>query len=334
MAASRPLVSIVTPTFRQGGFIERTIKSIRAQSYKNLEHIVVDGGSGDETLDVLRRNEGEYNLRWLSEPDRGMYDAINKGLAMARGEIVGYLNSDDLYFPWTVETAVSHLERFPGSAIVYGDALSISDETRAERMFFQPPFRLAYLLTIGSFAQPAVFWRRAVLEEVGMFDPELHYAGDLDFFIRATRRFGADRLDEVLAIMRTHPAMKTVTGSGPIALENAAVRRRNLGGSAPRRMAVARERARAWLARRKLWLRFASETRRPRGLERPWGHFLDAAHVRVSRPRLVLALLPKVGFRFASNVVKSSVDWLDDPASWHAVAESHGDSDSEPSGRP
>jgi glycosyltransferase involved in cell wall biosynthesis len=311
MDSPLPLVSIITPTFRQGRFIEQTIKSIRAQSYQNLEHIVVDGGSGDETLDVLRRNQGAYDLRWLSEPDRGMYDAVNKGIAMARGEVVAYLNSDDLFFPWTVEVAVAHLQRHPASAIVFGDALSIDDKTRAERWLFQPPFRLAYLMTIGSFAQPAVFWRRAVLDEVGVFDPDLQYTGDLDFFIRATRRFGADRLDEVLAIMRAHPAMKTITGSGPIALENAAVRARYIQ-AAPSGRIVARESARAWWARRTLWLRFASAARQPRGVVRPWAHFLDASAVRVSWAGLALSLLPKTGFRFASTAMKTGVDWLGD----------------------
>src|SRR5690349_9655830 len=102
-----PLVSIVTPSLNRVDLIESTLRSVRSQSYPNVEHIVVDGGSTDGTLEVLRRYEGTYGLRWMSEPDQGMYDAINKGLAMARGEILAYLNTDDLYLPWTIDTVVS-----------------------------------------------------------------------------------------------------------------------------------------------------------------------------------------------------------------------------------
>ena len=313
MRSSTPLVSIVTPSFEQGRFLAQTLRSVRSQTYRNLEHIVIDGGSADETLSILRQHEGSYNLRWISEPDGGMYDAINKGLAMARGEVLAYLNSDDLYFPWSVELAVSHLRRHPASAIVYGDAVAVADSTRAQRILFQPPFRKSYLLTIGSFAQPAVFWKRAVTDEVGSFDRGLQYAGDLDFFIRAAAKFGAERIDEVLAVMRIHPSMKTVTGVGRIRTENANIRRR-LAGREIGRATVLLERARAWCARRRLALSFAFSYRgRGRsGTARPWGYFLSADGLSVSIPKLVLSMLPLLGARPAVTYWLGGVDWLDD----------------------
>src|SRR4030067_3134955 len=92
-----PLVSIITPSLNQGEFIEETILSVKNQTYENIEHIIVDGGSTDDTLNILKKYAGSYRMRWLSEPDNGMYQAINKGMRLANGEILAYLNSDDLY---------------------------------------------------------------------------------------------------------------------------------------------------------------------------------------------------------------------------------------------
>ena len=114
------LVSIVTPSLNQGRFIEETILSIKNQSYPNIEHIIVDGGSTDNTLDIIKKYDGTYNMRWLSEPDEGQSDAINKGWKMSKGEIIAYLNSDDTYMPRAVETAVKFLTEHPDISMVYG----------------------------------------------------------------------------------------------------------------------------------------------------------------------------------------------------------------------
>ena len=98
-----PRISIVTPTFNSEEYLETCILSIRNQHYENLEHIIVDGGSTDSTLEIIRKYELDYPLRWISEPDDGMYDAINKGFSMSSGDILAWLNSDDFYFPWTCE---------------------------------------------------------------------------------------------------------------------------------------------------------------------------------------------------------------------------------------
>ncbi|HVO67352.1 MAG TPA: glycosyltransferase, partial [Syntrophales bacterium] len=104
-----PEVLIVTPSFNRAALIEATIESVLKQTYKNMEYIVVDGGSTDGTLEILEKYRKEGKLKYISEPDNGMYDAINKGFRMASGEILAYLNSDDIYFPWTISTAVDAL---------------------------------------------------------------------------------------------------------------------------------------------------------------------------------------------------------------------------------
>ena len=139
------LVSIVTPSLNQGTFIDATINSIKAQTYHRYEHIVVDGGSTDETLGILRRTEGSYPMRWTSEPDRGMYEAVNKGMRQATGDILCYLNSDDLYLPWTLESLVEAFRRHPEAGNVFGDALTVDDVSGRQDFYMAPPFDLGWI---------------------------------------------------------------------------------------------------------------------------------------------------------------------------------------------
>lgn len=164
-----PTVSVITPSYNQGAFIEEAIKSIKQQSYPYIEHIIVDGGSDDNTIEILKKHEGTYNMRWVSEKDLGMYEAVNKGIAMSKGSILSYLNSDDLYFPWTVETVVKHFAEDPSLGLVHGDLASI-DLTAVEpalSVIFYPPFNLGRAIRIGSIVQPTAFWRRSVYEKIG-----------------------------------------------------------------------------------------------------------------------------------------------------------------------
>jgi glycosyltransferase involved in cell wall biosynthesis len=276
-----PLVSIVTPTLNQGLFIEQTILSIRSQTYGNFEHLVIDGGSADDTLAILRRHEPAYRLRWISEPDRGMYDAINKGLAMAKGEILAYINSDDLYFPWTVELAARALAADPSAGLVYGDALRFDEPNGQLAPAFQAPLAPASLAAFGSLIQPTVFWRRDLSEAIGPFNADLRYVGDLEYWLRATRRFGAIQVDEIMAVDRVHPDAQSSKQAAALALEGAAMRRpfrRGLSGTGVGSHA-AQIRAAVWARIRAE--RFARASRRhdPAG---PWGSFIAACGPRIA----------------------------------------------------
>jgi len=304
----RPLVSIVTPTFGQARFIERTIRSVRDQTYAEWEHIVVDAGSTDGTLEILASHDDDPRFRWISEPDRGMYDGLRKGFDMARGDILAYLNSDDVYLPWALEAMVTALDRHPDAGLAFGDALWIDNQTGRQRVLVQPAGRPAYLRRIGSFAQPATAWRRAAHESVGGFDPTLRYTGDLDFFLKVASAWATVRVDEVLAVMRSHPGMKTVADAGPMRTENDRVRASQARPEDSGAVRLALERLRAWAARRVLLLRLAVSIRR--GGRHGWPGFVRGARPSIAVRRLALGLLPG---RFAANqvdAIRSNVDWL------------------------
>jgi glycosyltransferase involved in cell wall biosynthesis len=302
----RPLVSIVTPTLNQGAFIDATIRSIRGQIYDHYEHIVIDGGSTDGTLDILRAHEGTYPMRWTSEPDRGMYDAINKGVRQARGEILCYLNSDDLYFPWTLETVVEYFDRHPDIDFVYGDALSIENPSGRLRPYWTPPFDLGYLRAVGFLAQPTVFWRRRAYECEGGFDEALRYVADCDYWMRAGDHHRFAKINEFLAVERDHPGTQRLALGSRVWDELADVRSRYASSSA--------RSGSHWL-RRALWHRFYSlalavALRRgghPRGA---WARLVRTRTVRFSAWRLVLGLLPRVGHRLAGEVYGRDEWWI------------------------
>ena len=205
--SEKPLVSIVTPSYNQGQFIEETILSVKNQDYPNIEHIIVDGGSTDNTLEILKKYEGTYNMRWISEPDDGMYQAINKGLRIAQGEIMAYLNSDDLYLPWTVATVALYFQSNPDVDLVYGDMLGLNTNGKLVLRFY-PPLNLGYIERTGFLGQPTVFWQKKVFEYLKGFDETLKFVADCDYWMKAGRIFTARKINEFLAIERDHPQAK------------------------------------------------------------------------------------------------------------------------------
>jgi glycosyltransferase involved in cell wall biosynthesis len=304
---TEPLVSIVTPTLNQGRFIEATLRSVMHQTYPRIEHIVVDGGSTDGTLEILRAYERRYALSWTSRQDDGMYDAINQGLARATGDVVAYLNSDDVYTPWAVEAVVEHLERSRAD-IVFGDAILTVESDGHPRMAFQPPFAPRILSRTGTLVQPAVFWRRRVQDRVGAFDGRLRFVADLDFWLRAGRAFAFERVDEVLAIERHHPDAKTSVSAEAVARETRLLR----GAYGARRRGAAlrsfSDRVTAWAWRRRAWLAFglAIRAREPRR----WPRLLASEPPSLSWPRMVALQVPFLGRRLGAGAVEWPDGWI------------------------
>lgn len=212
MSDSLPRVTIVTPSYNQGRFIDDTIRSVLDQQYPNLEYIVIDGGSTDETLDIVKKYAGQ--LVWVSESDRGQTHAINKGMKRARGDIVAWLNSDDMYAPGAIHQAAAAFVEHPDAALLYGDAQWIdSHGQRIGPCVSTEPFDRRRLLHYSNFiCQPTTFFRRTALQEVGFLNEALHYVMDYDLWIRLSQRYSAVCLPQTIALVRCYPETKTASG--------------------------------------------------------------------------------------------------------------------------
>ena len=177
-----PKITIVTPSFNQGQFIEETIRSVLDQNYPNLEYLIIDGGSTDQTIEVIRKYERQLSY-WVSEKDRGQVHAINKGLARATGEIFGFLNSDDLYVPGTFEVVGEYFEKHPETEWVCGDTTMFGEGRPDELIKTVVPKSAAHCLSWAyKAAQPGHFWRRELL--AGGFDEAWPYDFDHDLYVR------------------------------------------------------------------------------------------------------------------------------------------------------
>ena len=203
-----PLVSIVTPSYNKGAFIEETIMSVRKQGYPRIEHIVVDGGSTDTTLEILRKHAD--GLIWISEPDKGQSDAINKGWRMTKGEILAYLNADDTYTPWAVDTAVKFLAEHPDVDMVYGECNIINEQGKVIGQYPAAEYDLDKMVHGNNMIpQPTVFFRRYVLDDVGYLDNNLNLAMDYDFWIRIALKFRVRHIPCLLGNFRSYPGTKS-----------------------------------------------------------------------------------------------------------------------------
>ena len=210
----RPLVSIITPVLNRVDTIGTCLASVAGQTYERIEHIVVDGGSTDGTLEYLDSYRASYPFHWISESDNGMYDAINKGLLHARGDVLAYLNSDDLYFPWSVDVAVRALQ--PGIDLIYGDmGVLVAEQNESPSSFyiqFYPKFSMAHYSFVATIGQPTVFWRRSLMERIGLFDVQFRLLGDCEYWLRAAIGGSKPRhIPELMAVQVEHGSTLRVT---------------------------------------------------------------------------------------------------------------------------
>ncbi len=207
MTSNSPLVSIITPSFNQAKYLEDTIQSVLDQNYANLEYILVDGGSTDTSVDIIRKYDDRLAW-WVSEKDSGQAEAINKGLSHATGEIVAWLNSDDIYLPGTISAVVRAFEENPDVALVYGNMLAVDENGETINILRYEQLNLEDLLCFQIIGQPAVFFRRDALEKAGDLDPTYHFLLDHHLWLRIAMQGRILHVDQTWAAARYHAEAK------------------------------------------------------------------------------------------------------------------------------
>jgi glycosyltransferase involved in cell wall biosynthesis len=224
---SRPLVTVVTPSYNQGQFIRATIESVLSQDYPNIEYVIMDGGSKDQTASVAA--EYASRLTFISEKDRGQSHAINKGFKMAKGEIVSWLNSDDTILPGAISHAAAAFERRPGLGAVYGEGYLIDYDGNVKNRFpATEPFNLWKLIYLSDYIlQQTVYFRRAIFAEIGFLDEALNWGMDWEILIRIAKRYPIEYIPEYMGCLREYGEAKTFSGGGRRFKELAEIMRRH-----------------------------------------------------------------------------------------------------------
>lgn len=204
-----PKISIITPSYNQGSFIKQTIDSVLSQQYPNLEYWIIDGKSTDQTVDILKSYGKKIN--WISEKDKGQTDAINKGLKKITGDIVAYINSDDVYLPHTFFTVAKYFLQHPQAQWLTGDYEIIDEKGNIIQSFVADYKRMLRsfpsfsLLSIANFiSQPSTFWRGEVVKKIGSFDVKLRYCMDFDYWMRLAQRYPLHVLKNKFSQFRIH----------------------------------------------------------------------------------------------------------------------------------
>jgi glycosyltransferase involved in cell wall biosynthesis len=199
----------VTPSYNQGEYLEETIRSVLLQGYPDIEYIIMDGGSTDGSIDIIRKYE-PWLTYWVSRPDQGQTHAINEGWEIATGEILAYINSDDYYLPGAIAIAVKEFTANPQAGMIYGTAMIIDERGRDLRIWKGQIFDLKTMLTVGSIVpQPATFFAHHALKRVGCLDEQWHMIMDYELCIRIGLRFPTVYLPATVAKFRDHLQSKT-----------------------------------------------------------------------------------------------------------------------------
>jgi glycosyltransferase involved in cell wall biosynthesis len=236
-----PKISIVTPSYNQGHFLPECIESIHSQKYPYLEHFVIDGGSTDDSLDIIK-TYAKYFKWWVSEPDRGQTDALRKGFERASGEILNWINSDDALCAGALQVVGELYEKHPG-AVIAGGVLLYDERTEESRVLSQRSLTVTDMVEVWTgrsfYSQPGVFFPKGAYEKAGGLDVSLRYCMDHDLMVRILKTSPVVYTQAVLAKARQHPHSKTCSQLGPMIVEGTRVSRRywcDLPATATRRL--------------------------------------------------------------------------------------------------
>lgn len=223
-----PKISIVTVSYNQAEFIEDNIKSVIDQQYPNVEHIIIDAGSTDATVEILKKYDSYLN--WTSEPDNGQSDGLNKGFRKATGDIIGWINSDDNLAPGSLQKVADFFQKNPDEIALVGDQAIIDEYGDILRVIKSREYDFDYLLNHArGITQNSTFFKREVFDKIGYLDEALHYAMDRDLFIRIASIKNMPYISETLAEFRIQPNAKTAEGSHKFAKELIKIRKKYKG---------------------------------------------------------------------------------------------------------
>jgi len=209
MTIEQPLVSIVTPSFNQAKYLDDTIRSVLNQNYANLEYMIIDGGSTDGSVDIIRKYVDQLAF-WVSEKDNGQAEAINKGLSRAKGDILAWLNSDDMYLSGTIASAVKTLQDNLDVVLVYGNMLAVDKHGQRINFLKYHQLNIEDLLCFEIIGQPAVFFRREAFEKAGVLDTSYHFFLDHYLWLRIASQGRILHVGETWAEARYHPEAKNI----------------------------------------------------------------------------------------------------------------------------
>lgn len=241
---SLPRITVVTPSFNQARFVAATLESIHGQGYPNLEHIVIDGGSTDGSVEIIQ-DYADRIAYWVSEPDEGQTDALIKGFSHATGDILCWLNSDDLFEPWTLAEVGQWFIAHPREHFVYGNSTWIDREGRVIKPKREHRFsRFVWLYDHNFIPQPSCFWTRDLYDRVGGLEAGFDLAMDADLWIRFAEHTSPRHVRRPWSRMRFYPEQKNTSMRGRSGMEGTAIRRRYLPPQSRRRLRWKRRAAR------------------------------------------------------------------------------------------
>jgi glycosyltransferase involved in cell wall biosynthesis len=203
------MFSVITPSYNQGQYIEDTILSVADQEYDNFEHIIIDGGSTDNTIEILKKYK---HLKWISEKDKGQSHAINKGLRMSSGDILCWLNSDDFYEKDALLNVAEYFTTNKECVFLYGDITYVNE--KKEFLYKETGGSVNYhslLKNPDLIRQPSSFWRRSIVDEIGYINEDLHYVMDLDYFLRISSKYKMEYIPVNISYFRQYNENKTIS---------------------------------------------------------------------------------------------------------------------------
>lgn len=205
-----PTISLITPSFNQAKFVQSTIRSVLRQRYPKMEYLFMDGGSTDGTLEVVKEYIPQFS-HFETGPDGGQSAAISKGLKISRGQIMAYLNSDDVLLPGTLNFVADYFNRYPDIDLIYGHRCIIDDNSNVMGHWILPPHQDFLMKRWDLIPQETCFWRRRIFERAGNIDSSFRFAMDYDFLVRVMQSGRVRRVNRFLAAFRVHPGAKTST---------------------------------------------------------------------------------------------------------------------------